>query len=1013
MSNEKFKVKFGLAVGDTAATVDGTTGNIVTNGSLQLTGSTSGSTVIQQPAAASVLTYTLPSVTGVASSVLTNNGTGILSWDLPGGGGSTFGNVTVGIDTDQTISTTSGNLILQTAAGINAGTMTFASGTNGNITIAPNGTGQVVIDGANWPTTSTGVTPSTVLTNDGSGILSWALPGGGGSTFGNVTVGVDTDQTISTTSGDLILQTAAGVNSGVITLANGANGNITVAPNGTGDVLLTADTVQIGDNSQPATLTTNGTGNLVINTNNGTNAGSITLANGVDGNITVDTNGNGIIQLSDNVTASEGISTIRTVTAGGKLVDNNGDVLVFYSTVNPGSQVPVAGFFDNTTTNRRANFMLREYGQSTGSAATSATVGQSAYNAEGSRGTAAAPLAPNVTNSSVGAFTVGSYDGSRWTSASGLGAAVALAAQTTETWNNETAIFTGSISTTTLTVTAVTSGTISLGQLLTGTGVLLGTTITAYGNNTNGGAGTYTVSATQTVSSTTITGVGTTAAGLRPILLQQPAGVKLSSTSRQTALVYTHTAPSTTTVNTVSVANGPAVNTVMGNVDTGDITLQNTAGTTIYKGRGNNQLQLLGGSITHIGVPMMDTASFSGYIDNGAGVAGNTLTVTSVVSGTNPISVGQLINATSIQPATFITALGTGTGGVGTYTVATTFATAGQLLGSSGTPVAMVSSPDNYAMRGTNAFQSVSNRKSYISGRRAALKSGDTLYTYSYNGQNGTGVANAGTGNTAAAQYFLADGDYSTTSTPSRYQLVLTPSGSLTASIYLNYGANGVLTLNDPTRLASNSYSNFQYTPSTVATDTRAAIGVTQTTNSATQDPRFDLKAYRSTDGINYTPTLNGDSIGGIRFSGNTVSATTPTQQQGGFINVNATENWSATAAGGEIALNAIKKTTLTPIVVAQFAPASISMRGDAYSLQDSANNNYLTLTSTVATFTKPVSFPLFTVATATALTGAVGMQICITNSSTSPTQTEDGMMAYWGTSGTPGWRYIHDNRAI
>jgi hypothetical protein len=38
MSNEKFKVKFGLAVGDTAATIDGTTGNIVTNGDIDIKG---------------------------------------------------------------------------------------------------------------------------------------------------------------------------------------------------------------------------------------------------------------------------------------------------------------------------------------------------------------------------------------------------------------------------------------------------------------------------------------------------------------------------------------------------------------------------------------------------------------------------------------------------------------------------------------------------------------------------------------------------------------------------------------------------------------------------------------------------------------------------------------------------------------------------------------------------------------------------------------------------------------
>lgn len=65
------------------------------------------------------------------------------------------------------------------------------------------------------------------------------------------------------------------------------------------------------------------------------------------------------------------------------------------------------------------------------------------------------------------------------------------------------AIVTGSISTTTLTVTAVTSGTLKIGQTIEGSGITDGTIITAFGTG-SGGAGTYTVSASQTVSSTTI-----------------------------------------------------------------------------------------------------------------------------------------------------------------------------------------------------------------------------------------------------------------------------------------------------------------------------------------------------------------------------------------------------------------------------------------------------------------------------------------------------------------------------
>jgi len=71
--------------------------------------------------------------------------------------------------------------------------------------------------------------------------------------------------------------------------------------------------------------------------------------------------------------------------------------------------------------------------------------------------------------------------------------------------DSNVASFTAAIATTTMTVTAVASGTILIGQTISGTGVTAGTTITAQLTGTTGGIGTYTVSASQTVSSTTIT----------------------------------------------------------------------------------------------------------------------------------------------------------------------------------------------------------------------------------------------------------------------------------------------------------------------------------------------------------------------------------------------------------------------------------------------------------------------------------------------------------------------------
>lgn len=71
-----------------------------------------------------------------------------------------------------------------------------------------------------------------------------------------------------------------------------------------------------------------------------------------------------------------------------------------------------------------------------------------------------------------------------------------------------TAAFTGSIATTTLTVSAmaVGSGIIRTGMILTGTGVTANTVIVSQLTGTTGGVGTYSVSISQTVASTSIAG---------------------------------------------------------------------------------------------------------------------------------------------------------------------------------------------------------------------------------------------------------------------------------------------------------------------------------------------------------------------------------------------------------------------------------------------------------------------------------------------------------------------------
>jgi hypothetical protein len=90
------------------------------------------------------------------------------------------------------------------------------------------------------------------------------------------------------------------VNGNSITSAS--NANVEIAPNGTGDVYLTADTIRVGDNNTNATITTYGTGDLILNTNSGSNSGAITIQDGLDNDITVVPAGTGKVHFETSET---------------------------------------------------------------------------------------------------------------------------------------------------------------------------------------------------------------------------------------------------------------------------------------------------------------------------------------------------------------------------------------------------------------------------------------------------------------------------------------------------------------------------------------------------------------------------------------------------------------------------------------------------------------------------------------------------------------------------------------
>ena len=76
------------------------------------------------------------------------------------------------------------------------------------------------------------------------------------------------------------------------------NTDINITPNGTGNVNLNADTIRVGDSSGDITITTNDAVDLILSTNSGTNSGTITINDGVNGDINLTPNGTGEVNIT-------------------------------------------------------------------------------------------------------------------------------------------------------------------------------------------------------------------------------------------------------------------------------------------------------------------------------------------------------------------------------------------------------------------------------------------------------------------------------------------------------------------------------------------------------------------------------------------------------------------------------------------------------------------------------------------------------------------------------------------
>jgi len=496
-----------------------------------------------------------------------------------------------------------------------------------------------------------------------------------------------------------------------------------------------------------------------------------------------------------------GESIAKTTAAGGQALTAGyvNSTLVTGQGVKPGSV-----YVDNTTSGQLGEVHVREYGQNR-PGGSSATQSQPVLWMESKRGLPASTgtsFSPALT-SGYATIRMGGYQGADFTSETGLGLSPnIIGGLATETWQNDTASFSGYISGTTLTVTS--GSNVHPGLLLSATGITAGTQITAYLTGT-GSTGTYTVSVSQTLFSAgtpgSFTGKGTKNAGARLLFQGCPTGVKLNTGGLATWFNNNWNAATTTTVSGVSITQPPTGNMGFGDVSNGNI-VTSADGNTRYQGHGRTLSGFPNNSLTITGVTEQDTATVTGTIDNGAGSAGTTLTVTGVTSGT--LSVGQQVYGTGVSQLTRITALGTGTGGLGTYTVSVS-----QLVAST----TLVTGPDNYTLLTTNSFNVVGNRQSGIPGRRQPIKSGDIagqLAIWGTKVNNGASYgADAATSNLTARLTATATENFSATAGGSTLTLDTRANSS--------GGVLGALTTRMSTSTTATTFSSDAYTFQTSA----------------------------------------------------------------------------------------------------------------------------------------------------------------------------------------------------
>jgi hypothetical protein len=100
----------------------------------------------------------------------------------------------------------------------------------------------------------------------------------------------------------------------------------------------------------------------------------------------------------------------------------------------------------------------------------------------------------------------------------------------------------------------------------------------------------------------------------------------------------------------------------------------------------------------------------------------------------------------------------------------------------------------------------------------------------------------------------------------------------------------------------------------------------------------INFNTFRSVAGT-YSPTQSGDQLGQYKFNGNTSSTTTPSVGTSPALSIGAvaTENWTISANGTKIVVNAIKNGATANTTIIDHAPTAAVYKADSFAIQTSA----------------------------------------------------------------------------